>query len=60
MEGEVITTQDLLVYELSGEDAQGRVRGRHRMTQIGRPRLRERAIEYGDLERLAAALAATD
>ncbi len=60
MEGEVITTQDLLVYEITGEDAQGRLRGRHRMTNIGRPRLRERAIEYGDLERLAAALAATD
>ncbi len=60
MEGEVITTQDLLVYEITGEDAQGRLRGRHRMTHIGRPRLRERAIEYGDLERLAAALAATD
>jgi hypothetical protein len=29
------------------------------MTHIGRPRLRERAIEYGDLERLAAALDAT-
>jgi pilus assembly protein CpaF len=60
MEGDVITTQDLLVYEITGEDAQGRLCGQHRMTNIGRPRLRERAIEYGDLERLSAALAATD
>jgi len=60
MEGEVITTQDLLVYEITGEDAQGRVRGRHRMTNMVQPRLRERVTEYGDLERLAAALAATD
>jgi len=60
MEGEVITTQDLLVYEITGEDAQGRLCGRHRMTNIGRPRLRQRAIEYGDLERLSEALAATD
>jgi pilus assembly protein CpaF len=60
MEGEVITTQDLLVYEITGEDAQGRLLGRHRMTNIGRPRLRERVAEYGDLERLTAALAATD
>jgi pilus assembly protein CpaF len=60
MEGEVITTQDLLVYEITGEDAQGKLLGRHRMTNIGRPRLRERVAEYGDLERLTAALAATD
>jgi len=60
MEGDVITTQDLLVYEITGEDAQGKLRGRHRMTNIGRPRLRERVNEYGDLERLTAALAATD
>ena len=60
MEGEVITTQDLLVYEITGEDAQGNLCGRHRMTNIGHPRLRERVTEYGDLERLTAALAATD
>jgi len=30
------------------------------MTNIGRPRLRERVNEYGDLERLTAALAAAD
>jgi hypothetical protein len=30
------------------------------MTNIGRTRLRERVNEYGDLERLTAALAATD
>jgi pilus assembly protein CpaF len=60
MEGEVITTQDLLVYEITGEDAQGRLRGRHRMTNVGRPRLRERVSEYGDLDRLTAALATTD
>jgi pilus assembly protein CpaF len=60
MEGDVVTTQDLLVYEITGEDAQGRLHGQHRMTNVGQPRLRERAIEYGDLERLKAALAATD
>ena len=60
MEGDVITTQDLLVYEITGEDAQGKLRGRHRMTNIGQPRLRERVNEYGDLERLTTALAATD
>jgi len=60
MEGDVITTQDLLVYEITGEDAQGRLLGEHRMTNVGRPRIRERISEYGDLERLTAALATID
>lgn len=59
MEGEIITTQDLLVYEITGEDEHGRFRGRHRMTNIGRPRIRERISEHADIERLTAALAAT-
>src|ERR671910_891472 len=35
MEGEVIITQDLFVYEMIGEDAQGKLIGRHRSTGIG-------------------------
>jgi pilus assembly protein CpaF len=38
MEGDVIITQDLFVYEMTGEDAQGNLIGRHRSTGIGRPR----------------------
>ena len=37
MEGDVVITQDLFVYELMGEDANGKVMGRHRSTGIGRP-----------------------
>ena len=55
LEGEVIITQDLLVYHIVGEDANGRLIGRHRSTGVGKPRFWERAKYYGDEERLAAA-----
>jgi pilus assembly protein CpaF len=56
MEGDVATTQDLLVYDIEGEDANGKLMGRHRGTGIGRPRFWERAQYYGEERRLAAAL----
>jgi pilus assembly protein CpaF len=56
MEGDVAITQDLFVYEILGEDAQGKLRGRHRSTGIGRPRFWDRARIYGEEARLAAAL----
>lgn len=56
MEGEVIITQDLMHYEVLGEDAAGKLIGRHRSTGIGRPRFWERARYYGEEQRLAAAL----
>ena len=56
MEGDVVITQDLFVYEILGEDAQGKLLGRHRSTGIGRPRFWERARTYGEEARLAAAL----
>ncbi len=43
LEGEVIITQDVMLYELLGEDAAGRLRGRHRSTGVGRPKFWERA-----------------
>ena len=46
----------LFVYELIGEDANGKIIGRHRSTGIGRPRFWERARYYGEEKRLAAAL----
>jgi pilus assembly protein CpaF len=55
-EGEVVTLQDLFIYEIVGEDANGRIIGRHRSTGIGRPRFWERARYYGEENRLAAAL----
>jgi pilus assembly protein CpaF len=60
MEGDVIITQDLLVYEILGEDAQGKLRGIHRSTGVGRPRFWERARYFGEEERLAAALDAAE
>ncbi|ACL58697.1 CpaF family protein [Methylobacterium nodulans] len=56
MEGDVIITQDLFVYDLLGEDAGGKILGRHRSTGIGRPRFWDRARYYGEEKRLAAAL----
>jgi pilus assembly protein CpaF len=60
MEGDVIITQDIFVYEMLGEDAHGRILGRHRSTGIGRPRFWERARYYGEEQRLAAALDASE
>ncbi len=56
MEGEVIITQDLMTYEVIGEDATGKLIGRHRSTGVGRPRFWERARYFGEEQRLAAAL----
>jgi pilus assembly protein CpaF len=60
MEGDVIITQDLFVYEMLGEDAHGRILGRHRSTGIGRPRFWDRARYYGEDVRLAKALDAAE
>src|SRR5271167_4977286 len=60
MEGDVIITQDLFLYEIMGEDAQGKLKGRHRSTGIGRPRFWERARYFGEEQRLAAAIDASD
>ncbi len=60
LEGEVVITQDLFVYEIVGEDANGKLMGRHRSTGIGRPRFWERARYYGEEKRLAAALDASE
>ncbi len=59
-EGDVVTPQDLFVYEIVGEDANGKIVGRHRSTGIGRPRFWERARYFGEEERLAAALDASE
>ena len=60
MEGDVIITQDLFIYDILGEDANGRIIGRHRSTGIGRPAFWDRARYYGEEARLAAALDAAD
>ncbi len=60
MEGEVIVTQDLILYDILGEDANGRLIGRHRSTGIGRPKMWERARYYNEDKALAAALDAAE
>ncbi len=56
MEGEVITTQDLFIYDIKGEDANGNIIGQHRSTGIGRPAFWERARYYNEETNLATAL----
>ena len=56
LEGDVIITQDLFLYDVIGEDANGKLIGRHRSTGIGRPRFWERARYYGEEKALAQAL----
>jgi pilus assembly protein CpaF len=60
MEGDVITTQDLFVYELLGEDAHGNILGRHRSNGVGKPAFWDRARYYGEENRLAEALDRSD
>jgi pilus assembly protein CpaF len=60
MEGDVIITQDLFVFDMLGEDANGKIVGRHRSTGIGRPRFWDRARYFGEEQRLAASLDAAE
>jgi pilus assembly protein CpaF len=60
MEGDVIVTQDLMTYNIEGEDANGKLIGKHRSTGIGRPRFWDRARYYGVEKQLAAALDAAE
>ena len=60
MEGDVIITQDLVLYNIKGEDANGRIIGEHTSTGIGRPHFWERARYYGEEQRLANVLEAME
>lgn len=60
MEGDVIITQDLVVFNIMGEDAAGKLIGKHMSTGVGRPRMWERARYYNEEQRLAAALDAME
>ncbi|MDE1938936.1 MAG: CpaF family protein, partial [Alphaproteobacteria bacterium] len=55
-EGDVVITQDLMKYEIDGEDDTGRVKGRHMGTGIVRPKFWERARYYGQERELSEAL----
>ncbi|MER8372236.1 CpaF family protein [Mesorhizobium sp. M1396] len=60
MEGDVIITQDIVLYNIKGEDANGRLLGEHVSTGIGRPHFWDRARYYGEEQRLAIALEAME
>ncbi len=55
MEGEVVTLQDLLLYEILGEDKNGKIQGRHKATGI-RPSFWDKAKYFGLEAELAEAL----
>jgi pilus assembly protein CpaF len=60
MEGDVIITQDLLLYNIKGEDASGKLIGKHVSTGIGRPHFWDRARYYNEEQRLATVLEAME
>lgn len=55
MEGDVATLQDLMVYEIKGEDAGGRIVGRHRFTGL-RPAFYDKVRYFGKERELAEIL----
>ncbi len=61
MEEEVVTLQNIMVYEILGQDEKtGKIIGRHRSTGISRPRFWDRAEYYGEHQALAEALASSE
>src|SRR6266581_932662 len=55
-EGDVVITQDLVSYEIQGEDETGRLKGKHIGSGIVRPNFWERARYYNLERELADAL----
>jgi pilus assembly protein CpaF len=60
IEGDIVTVQDLMRFQLMGEDADGGLIGQHRFTGISRPRFGERARYYGLEQRLTETLASAE
>jgi pilus assembly protein CpaF len=56
MEGEVIVTQDIFLYDIMGEDSNGMLVGRHRSTGITKPQFAERARYFNEEANLVEAL----
>ena len=55
-EGDVIITQDIMTYQIDGEDEHGRIKGQHTGTGIARPAFWDRARYFGLERELAEAL----
>jgi pilus assembly protein CpaF len=60
LEGDVVTLQDLFIYDVFGEDQSGRISGRHRTTGIARPYFWEKARYFGEEKRLSEVLSAAE
>ncbi|MBK1796274.1 CpaF family protein [Devosia sp. WQ 349] len=60
MEGDVIVTQDIVVYDIMGEDASGMLLGRHHSTGITKPQFTERARYFNEEANLVEALEASN
>ena len=56
MEGDVIVTQDIFLYDIMGEDGNGNLLGRHRSTGITKPQFNERAKYFNEEANLIEAL----
>ena len=56
MEGDVITMQELVKYEITGETASGKLLGQHLSTGVARPKFWERANYYGRGDELVSIL----
>jgi len=56
MEGDVIVTQDIFLYDILGEDQNGNLMGRHRSTGITKPQFTERARYFNEEANLVEAL----
>ncbi|HCY99562.1 MAG TPA: protein kinase [Rhodobacter sp.] len=56
MEEDIITTQDLYLFHIEGDDGHGHVIGRHSGTGINQPKIWSKAVYYGEQNKLAAAL----
>ena len=56
MEGDVIVTQDVFLYDITGEDAQGNLTGVHKSTGITKPQFTERARYFNEEANLVDAL----
>ncbi len=56
MEGDVIVTQDVFLYDITGEDENGNLVGRHRSTGITQPKFTERARYFNEEANLVQAL----
>jgi pilus assembly protein CpaF len=56
MEEDTITTQDLFIYNIEGDDGRGNVLGKHMGTGVKQPKIWSRAVYFGESAALGQAL----